>query len=118
MSNSFTFAVKTDVGREELYSCIRELWSGDYVSVDTCDGRALICTLSYYFGGDEQESEIRKVVDLLFFFSSDEFVRYYRCSETWELAIESATVLTVDDLFRDEYQPKCYDGIQYFFRVR
>jgi hypothetical protein len=119
MSNSFTFEIKTETPREELYGQVREFWSGQSVSVDAVgsDRKTWLCVLSYYFREPYQDLEVRRVVDFLFSQSTDGVLHYYRCSETAEYAVDFRSPLGVDDLFGDEYRPSLHSGIQYRYRL-
>jgi hypothetical protein len=133
MTRNATFEFTTNLNPKIVLEQISKLWLGlgyevDIYTLETfvCnieDKITLFCTLDYIYGASEEEEMIRKVVAYLLNISLEQKIYYYRYMEarsTDDLDERKKTPIeiTVDDLFREEYEPSLSGIIDLRYVIR
>ena len=132
MTRNATFEFTTNLNPKIVYEQLSELWQGIGYEVDlytletsACllqEKMTLFCTLDYIYGASEEEQMMREVVDYLFKIAIDRQFYYYRYCEARSMddikSREKPPIkITVDDLFREEYEPSLSGNIDLRYAI-
>ena len=115
MSNTATFELRTNLGKDTLHKQVSLIWEEQ-----TCKGYEvevfnfnpnkndiLFCELLYILDHPEEYERIREVVNYLLNIALDNQIYYYPCSDLLDLVDdeEEYTEIRIDDIFTDQYKP-------------
>lgn len=121
MSDTAVFELKTNLDKDTIRQEVAQIWKGYDVDVSPYNSDeidTIFCELLYVFGHPGEDEAIRKVVEYLLKIALEHKVYYYRCADFIPITNDQPLEITIDDIFKEEYEPSIGANIPERYLIR